>query len=156
MSEKVISSLNLPTDFIITKDIVHQYMYQYNVLLGKKGSMTRSNILFAERMAAINLIKYKRRRGIPVQEGFIYIISNPAWPSLYKVGMTLDVQERLASYQTYSPYRDFKVEHFRFTSNRRKAEKELHKCLKDYNVRGEWYEIPLLTAFKQLIQNLDC
>ncbi|BEU75765.1 hypothetical protein KSS14E_0060 [Escherichia coli phage KS_S14] len=153
---RVLQALDLPELFTITDPLIHRYMEKYNEISGKKGKLKSSEFKFCYRMAALNLLKYKREHKIPITEGFVYVIGNPAWPGLYKIGMTVDVNERLSSYQTYSPYRDYKLYHFRFSSDKRRTEKALHNLLKDYKVSGEWFEVPLLDAFKLLVENLDC
>ena len=42
------------------------------------------------------------------KRGFVYIITNPAYPGYVKIGKALDVLSRLNSYHTYSPKRDYK------------------------------------------------
>src|SRR3989304_9360868 len=39
-----------------------------------------------------------------------YILSNPAFPEYYKIGITNNLQKRLAQYKTYSP-EEFKCEY---------------------------------------------
>lgn len=153
---KVLSALNLPDNFIIDDKLIRAYMSKYNEISGKEGKLKTSEFRFCYRMAALNLLKYKREHKIPITEGFVYVIGNPAWPGMYKIGMTIDVNERLTIYQTYSPNRDYKLYHFRFSSDKRRTEKELHNLLKDYRVSGEWFEVPVLDAFKLLVEKLDC
>jgi len=45
------------------------------------------------------------------KNGYIYIISNPAWKGYYKIGRTVDIHSRMGSYQTSSPHRDYYLEH---------------------------------------------
>lgn len=74
-------------------------------------------------------------------EGYVYIISNPAWPEQVKVGMAQKVEERLATFQTYSPHRDYEVYHTFFSKDYAKAEKKAHKALaKFYDKRSEWFQ----------------
>jgi len=42
-----------------------------------------------------------------VKEGEVYIIVNNAWPEWVKIGMAVDSEDRLKSYQTSSPFRDY-------------------------------------------------
>lgn len=154
--DKVLKALELPDSFSITDSLIREYMLKYNEISGKGGKLKTSEFKFCYRMAALNLLKYKREHKIPITEGFVYIIGNPAWPGMYKIGMTVDVNGRLANYQTYSPYRDYKLYHFRFSTNKRNTEKALHNLLKNYKVAGEWFEVPHLDAFKLLVENLDC
>jgi predicted GIY-YIG superfamily endonuclease len=70
--------------------------------------------------------------------GFVYIISNPSFPNKYKVGITTDVLQRLNTYQTYDPYRMFKIEHYRFVEDKRKTEKLILEKTKMNLDKGEW------------------
>lgn len=67
--------------------------------------------------------------------GYIYVISNKAWSNHYKIGITKDVEDRLANYQTYSPFKDFKVEYSVYTENYLNIESEICKL---YNTSSEW------------------
>ena len=46
---------------------------------------------------------------------YVYVISNPAYPNLYKIGTTSDLKKRLGQYQTSDPYRGYKVEYSMLT-----------------------------------------
>lgn len=70
-----------------------------------------------------------------IKEGFVYCITNPAFKGWYKIGSSVDVYDRLNSYQTYSPLRDYKLECYYFSENRIKEEFSYHKSL---NAEGEW------------------
>ena len=41
--------------------------------------------------------------------GFVYLITNKAWPEWVKVGRTANPRVRLRNYQTSSPLRDYEV-----------------------------------------------
>ena len=41
------------------------------------------------------------------QEGYVYVITNKAWPEWVKIGRAIDANDRLRSYQTNSPLRDY-------------------------------------------------
>lgn len=153
--DAVIRQLNLPKEgFTITEYLITEYQNKYVELFGSTKSTKSSELSLARKLAALNLLKFKRTNSLPCQEGFIYIIGNPSWPDYYKVGMTLDTKERLSSYQTYSPFRDYKLYHYRFVEDRRNAEKQLHKVLEEYSCKGEWFNIPLLDVFTAMVNNL--
>ena len=40
---------------------------------------------------------------------YLYAVTNPAWPGWTKIGISDDVNKRLSSYQTGSPFRDYAV-----------------------------------------------
>lgn len=83
-------------------------------------------------------IKYKfnnfSAKGI--NEGFVYAIGNPAYPEFIKIGSAIDVYDRLNSYQTSSPYRDYYVIDYFFSYNRLNDERYIHSMFDDRN--GEW------------------
>jgi len=75
-----------------------------------------------------------------VTEGFVYVIANVAWGGWVKVGMAIDAQDRLKSYQTSSPFRDYVLYYSYTTDNRRKSEAEAHRLLEQqYERRNEWF-----------------
>lgn len=77
-------------------------------------------------------------RGHP--DGFVYIVTNPAFPGWFKVGMTTDPARRLASYQTACPERAFRMEHFRYFRDRSAAETRLmEKLQRRMHRNGEWF-----------------
>lgn len=83
-----------------------------------------------------------------IKEGFVYIITNPAWPNWVKIGMAIDAEDRLNGYQTSSPNRDYKLEYAVKVANRRKSETMAHKLCKKMGVdsKGEWFNMPVDTA----------
>ena len=73
-------------------------------------------------------------------EGQVYIVSNPAWEGWVKVGMAIDSDDRIKSYQTSSPYRDYELKYIMKTEDRRKSEAEAHTALEQkYERRNEWF-----------------
>jgi len=87
--------------------------------------------------------------------GHIYILSNPAWKGWYKVGMAVEATDRLPTFQTGSPFRDYKLEYYKHFKDRRSAEKEAHILLEksSKSKRGEWFQSSLLNI-KQQIETL--
>ena len=88
------------------------------------------------------------------KKGFVYIITNPAWPDWVKIGMCVDAEDRLNGYQTSSPNRDYKLEYAVKVSNRRKSETMAHKICKKMGVdnKGEWFNMPVDAAKSVLEQ----
>ena len=82
------------------------------------------------------------------KDGYVYIITNPAWPDWVKIGMAIDAEDRLNGYQTSSPMRDYQLEFSVKVSDRRKAETKAHKICKNMGVsnKGEWFNMPVDTA----------
>ena len=73
-------------------------------------------------------------------EGQVYIITNPAWEGWVKVGMAVDAMDRLNSYQTSCPFRDYVLYYSYETKDRRKAESEAHSKLDEkFERRKEWF-----------------
>lgn len=70
-----------------------------------------------------------------IREGYVYAIHNPAWENYVKVGSTIDIYDRLASYQTSSPLRDYELIGYIYTKDRTKLEKEIHAKFERNN---EW------------------
>ena len=128
-----------PSFFQIDSKLLDKYESIYNRITGGNGKAKSSNSRFNRKIAAMNLIKYKKALGITITEGFVYIISNPAWPGMCKVGMTSNVSKRLASYQTYSPKRDYVLKHWSFWEDRREAEKFVLSISRVYS--HEWISL---------------
>ena len=77
-----------------------------------------------------------------VKEGYVYVITNPAWPDWVKIGMAIDAEDRLNGYQTSSPMRDYELIHSVYFDDRNKAERDAHKIADRKGERkGEWFKI---------------
>ncbi len=87
--------------------------------------------------------------------GHIYAITNPAWEGWVKIGMAVDSKDRCNSYQTSSPFRDYKIEISVPVKDRRKAEIFAHKKAKKIarQSSGEWFNMPI-EEVKNIIQDL--
>ena len=90
-----------------------------------------------------------------IKEGYVYAITNPAWPEWVKIGMAVDADDRCNGYQTSSPFRDYKIEHVVVTNNRRAAEAEAHKAATKMakETRGEWFKLDIELA-KTILNNI--
>ena len=96
---------------------------------------------------------YKNRH---IQEGNIYLISNPAWDGWLKVGRAMSVPDRLKVFQTGSPYRDYKVEYAIAVEDAPHIEKLLHKELKNkYRSKYEWFKLDVSDALNILNEVID-
>lgn len=91
-----------------------------------------------------------------IKEGYVYVITNKAWPEWVKIGMAIDAEDRLNGYQTSSPIRDFVLEHYVESNDRRKSEKEAHaKALPlSIDCKGEWFKMSVEQAIT-ILDNLD-
>ena len=91
-----------------------------------------------------------------IKEGYVYIITNKAWPDWVKIGMAIDAKDRCNGYQTSSPHRDYVLEHSVASNDRRKSEQEAHtkaaKLAKEVN--GEWFKLTVEKAI-EVLDSLD-
>ena len=85
-------------------------------------------------------------------DGHVYIISNPCWDGWFKVGMAVDPEDRCNSYQTSSPFRDYKLCYNKYFKDRRSAEKTAHKKLRKKSIKykGEWFKVSIKEAIKTI------
>ena len=83
------------------------------------------------------------------RQKFVYIISNKQYPGEYKVGVALDVNRRLNTYQTADPERAYKVEFQLRTAHYNDIEKYIHGR---FDNRHEWVRGEL-GAIKRAITN---
>ncbi len=60
------------------------------------------------------------------QEGYVYVITNKAWPEWVKIGRAIDANDRLRSYQTNSPLRDYWIVHSVYFEDVNAAERKAH------------------------------
>lgn len=91
-----------------------------------------------------------------IKEGYVYAITNPAWPEWVKIGMAIDADDRCNGYQTSSPLRDYSLEHAVVSNNRRAAEADAHKAASKIaeEQRGEWFKISIEQA-KDILNTLS-
>ena len=92
-----------------------------------------------------------------MESGYVYIISNSNFPGYYKVGITKDIKKRLNTYQTSSPYRNYKIEYYIQHPNYKQAEKDIHEMMKYFAIekQKEWFMIDLNIAKVRLDETLD-
>lgn len=87
----------------------------------------------------------------PNRAGYVYIVSNPAWPGYVKIGHTKNLGKRLISYNTSSPHRDFITVGAVFCTDRFAAERQLHDQLRGHQVpRTEWFQLNPHDALQHL------
>lgn len=85
------------------------------------------------------------------RDGFVYAITNPAWPGYVKIGRCMDYEERLSSYQTGDPFRGYQLELAVYVADRHEAEKAAHGRLCDFRLdRSEWFHVSVGTARRVL------
>jgi hypothetical protein len=90
-----------------------------------------------------------------MKSGYIYIITNPAFPEWVKVGKTVDLDRRLGNYQTNDPFQKYSYAYHRVADDRNSAEKILLNELKALGLeqKSEWFKVDLLTV-KLLIDRI--
>ena len=83
-----------------------------------------------------------------IKEGYVYAISNSAWPDWIKIGMAIDAEDRLSSYQTSSPMRNYRLVHSVYCEDRSESERSAHILAArkanipwNKNDNGEWFNI---------------
>lgn len=142
---RLVAEGKIPSEglFDVTENHLVEYMEMYDALFGISGKKhkTPSNLKLARKIAGLTFMQLKAERGgtpSTCREGFVYLIENPAWPDHIKIGMAVDINKRLATYQTSDPYRQYRIKHYEFVLNRRSVEKQI---LSQYSVnieQGEW------------------
>jgi hypothetical protein len=81
-----------------------------------------------------------------VAEGFVYVVTNPAWPGWVKIGCAIDPGDRTNGYQTGSPFRDYELQGYSYSPVRRKSEAAVHRALAKHRHGGEWFFCPVQEA----------
>jgi hypothetical protein len=95
------------------------------------------------------------QKDVQIKEGYVYVITNPAWPDWVKIGMAIDSDDRCNSYQTSSPHRDYELKYDIETSDRRALEQAAHKEASKLasESKGEWFKLDVETAI-EILNNL--
>lgn len=80
-----------------------------------------------------------------IREGFVYLIKNDIWSDWVKVGMTIDYNLRLSTYNIYDPLNNFSYIDIKWTDDRINAEQHLLKVFSIHAdcSKGEWFKISL-------------
>lgn len=154
IEDKVIPKCGL---FQIEEHHLQEYIKAYHFLFGKsnKATKTNSNKRLARRLAGLTLLKLLFSRGAKFNQtkaGLAYLIGNPAFPDHWKIGMTIELENRLASYQTYSPYRDYYIKKYEFVLDRNLVEKTFLNHPNVIKEQGEWVKKEQVEElFEQLV-----
>ena len=90
-------------------------------------------------------------------EGYLYIITNDAFPGWVKVGTTENLSKRLHTYQTGDPLRRYKVVYSIHHPKYKDAEKKIKETMKRFalRIKNEWYEVDLGIAKSRLDEQLE-
>lgn len=120
--------------------IVNSLSYSERVrVMRMQISYIRKNIL--------GLLYEKNQSAKGIKYGYVYAIHNPAWKDYVKIGVAIDVYDRLNSYQTSSPLRDYELIGCVFSDDRLSLEKEIHDKFERNN---EWVKTNKSTIKKFL------
>lgn len=84
------------------------------------------------------LHKQNNKSAAGLKAGYVYAIRNPAWGDWIKVGSAIDVNDRLNSYQTSSPLRDYSLVDYYFVDDRKNEEDLIHEL---YDRNSEWCKV---------------
>ena len=105
---------------------------------------------------ALEISKQTLKQYNKQKDGYVYVISNPAWKGWYKVGMAVDSQDRCGSYQTSSPHRDYRLEFSKYFLNRKVAEEIAHDVIGEISLdrNGEWFKV-LVNRIRKIIKGID-
>tara|TARA_R110000803_G_scaffold37410_3_gene80626 strand:+ start:2756 stop:3127 length:372 start_codon:yes stop_codon:yes gene_type:complete len=92
-----------------------------------------------------------------IQAGSVYVITNKAWPEWVKIGRAIDAEDRLRSYQTGSPLRDYWIVYSRRFDDVNAAERKAHLGAARMTAHpwnkpdnGEWFKLTEEQAKKVL------
>lgn len=78
---------------------------------------------------------------------YIYLIKNSAWEGYLKVGRTIDIKDRLKSYQTGSPFRDYELVYLKKVKDPYTIEeyfRENFECLHEWVLIDEEHAIKII------------
>lgn len=105
---------------------------------------------------ALEISKQTLKQYNKQKDGYVYVISNPAWKGWYKVGMAVDSQDRCGSYQTSSPHRDYRLEFSKYFLNRKVAEEIAHDVIGEISLdrNGEWFKVHV-NRIRKIIKGID-
>jgi hypothetical protein len=92
-----------------------------------------------------------------MKQGYLYIITNDAYPGWVKVGTTANLTERLHVYQTGDPLRRYIIQYSLHHPKYKEAEKKIKEVMKNFalEIKGEWYLVDLRFAKSRLDEQLD-
>lgn len=71
--------------------------------------------------------------------GYLYVITNPAWPGFVKIGRSTNATSRFRTYQTASPHRDYRLFYVRWFPDVCRAERTFRHLFNGHAVNGEWH-----------------
>lgn len=130
--------LSLDDQFII--DAYQEALLQHYAIKDIESVKTRRRAFtlqfdFVRRDLLKILYKQNNYSATGIKAGYVYALKNPAWPDYVKIGSAIDVNDRVASYQTSSPHRDYELISYFYSHDRVADEFNIHKL---FERNGEW------------------
>lgn len=99
----------------------------------------RANLLKQKAREIGNAIK-KKYNG--TKDGYVYIVTNPAWPEWVKIGSAMNTESRCSNYQTASPFRDYKAVYEVYSKDRLLSEHNAFRFAEEVaERRNEWFKM---------------
>ncbi len=95
---------------------------------------------------------------ISLNIGYLYIIESPQYPGWVKIGITGNLKKRLQTYQTSSPFRDYRIVYSIEHPEYKDAERSLKETMVPFSkdIKGEWYKVDMEMAKSRLDECLEC
>jgi len=87
---------------------------------------------------------------------YLYIITCDSFPNWVKVGVTSNPKKRLQTYQTCSPFRNYKMIYTLECPNAYAAEKRIRDAMHYFALdrKKEWYQVDVNIAITRLEEQL--
>lgn len=154
--DKMINKKLIPSkgNFLVDDELVNKYVKIYDAEFSSNDGLGKhkTNNRLARKLAGLTLLRlndsrnelkliFKAKQTTKNNFGFVYIVSNPAFDGCVKIGLTKNLNKRLDTYQTYDPFRQFKVEHYTVCENVRELEKRILDKFSIDLIKGEWLKI---------------
>ena len=94
-----------------------------------------------------------------IDDGYVYIITNKAWPEWVKIGRAIDENDMLRSYQTNSPLSDYWVVYSQYFNDVSAAERKAHLIAARITGKpcdnGEWFRLTEQQA-REVLKEVTC
>lgn len=144
---------------------------RYNLVMAEAARLAGGHTHYrALATPARDVVREKARQNICLSEsylkldaewnrpdiGYVYIITNPAWPGWCKLGKTSDLEGRMHTYQTGDPFSKYEYRFILETLNRHSVEKAAHSTAvvsSEANL-SEWFEIDV-TKLTNIIKRVE-
>jgi len=120
----------------IYKDVCYYGKIKESISLQERVRCCKIQLSFIRKNILGLLYMENNKSAKGIKPGYVYAIGNPAWNDYVKIGSSIDVYDRLNSYQTSSPFRDYELIGYVFTHDRFLFERLMHEKFDDKN--SEW------------------